>query len=199
MGQGQEIGKALKRLREGAGLSQRQLAERLCIHQPAIARWETGGVQLPVNRLEEVLEVLGYGIDYDLKAVPFASAMKDGVPVRLVRRRSKGLKPAFDSLRVISAGYEFSVNPERPWNVQMRNVETDEMLPGALGVYPERVTAITAHPDGVLVRTRSTVGKIVPSAKLVDGNVVFAYMLAVERDLELSGVSDLPDWNLASL
>ncbi|MHB2029810.1 MAG: helix-turn-helix domain-containing protein [Acidimicrobiales bacterium] len=84
-----ETGAVLKTLRERAGLTQRELAERLGIHQPAVARWEAGRVRIPVNRLEEIVAELGYGLEYSLRAIPLADAITDGVPVTLVDLQPK--------------------------------------------------------------------------------------------------------------
>lgn len=84
-----ETGAGLKALRERAGLTQRELASRLGIQQPAVARWEAGRVRIPVNRLEEIVAELGYGLEYSLRAIPVADAVNDGVPVTLVDRRPK--------------------------------------------------------------------------------------------------------------
>jgi transcriptional regulator with XRE-family HTH domain len=90
MGEAQDVGRVLKRLREGAGLSQRVLAEQLGVQQPAVARWEAGGVQMSINRIDEILAHFGYGVEYDLKAVPINEALTDGVPLQMVRRRPAG-------------------------------------------------------------------------------------------------------------
>lgn len=87
MGEAQDIGLVLKKLREDAGLSQRELAEQLGVQQPAVARWEAGRVRMPVNRIDEILGHFGYGVEYDLKAVPVRDALHDGVPLTMVRRR----------------------------------------------------------------------------------------------------------------
>jgi transcriptional regulator with XRE-family HTH domain len=193
----QDIGAVLKRLREKAGLSQRDLAARLGIHQPAVARWEAGGVRLPINRIEEIVAELGYGVEYDLAAVPVGEALNDGVSLTLVRRRPDLKGASSELLRLRSGAYDFSVNRESPWNVDMWLLETGRRLPGAYAVYPERIEALAAHPDGVLIRFGRTVGKITPSTKTRDdGSVVFTYAVANGKDLELAGVADDPDWQL---
>jgi transcriptional regulator with XRE-family HTH domain len=88
MGDAQAIGLVLKKLREDAGLSQRQLAEQLGVQQPAVARWEAGGVNMPINRIDKILACFGYGVEYALTAVPISEAVSDGVPLQMVRRRA---------------------------------------------------------------------------------------------------------------
>src|ERR1035441_843791 len=85
MTEAQDIGRVLKKLREDAGLSQRDLAEQLGLQQPAVARWEAGGVRMPINRIEEILAHFGYGIEYDLTAIPIGEALSGGVPLQMVQ------------------------------------------------------------------------------------------------------------------
>jgi transcriptional regulator with XRE-family HTH domain len=197
MTEAQGIGLVLKKLREDAGLSQRQLAEQLGVQQPAVARWEAAGVKMPINRIDEILAHFGYGIEYDLMAVPIRQALTDGVPIRMVRRRPPALAANSEDLSVRSGGYKFAVNPDAPWCVDMWDSVTGAKLPGAVAVYPERILGLAPHPDGVLIRFGSTVGKITPNAKRRhDGSLVFTYGLADQRDMELAGVASDPAWPL---
>lgn len=192
MGDAREIGLVLKKLRERAGLSQRELAQQLGVQQPAVARWEAGGVSMPINRIDEILGHFGYGVEYDLTAVPIDAAINDGVALRMVRRRPLKKHPV---LSVRSGNYVFSVNPDAQWCVEMREAKSGRKLPGAVAVYPERIDGMARHPDGVLIRFDRTVGKITPNAKRRDdGSLVFTYSLADERDLELAGVNGDSSW-----
>ncbi|MHB8438219.1 MAG: helix-turn-helix domain-containing protein [Acidimicrobiales bacterium] len=198
MTEAQDIGLVLKRLREDAGLSQRQLAEKLGVQQPAVARWEAGGVKMPINRIDKILAHFGYGIEYDLTAVPIRQALTDGVPLRMVRRRSAALASNTQDLSVRSGEYQFAVNPDAPWCIDMWDIVTGVKLPGAVAVYPERIDGLAPHPDGVLIRFGRTVGKITPNAKRRDdGSPVFTYGLADQRDVELAGVASDLAWPLA--
>lgn len=76
------MGLKLRYLREAAGLTQRELAERLDAQQPAIARLENGHVKPDVATLERIAAALGYRLE--MTAVPFDEAINDGVPVRFV-------------------------------------------------------------------------------------------------------------------
>ncbi len=197
MGEPQDVGRVLKRLREEAGFSQRELADRLGVQQPAIARWEAGGVNIPLNRIEEIVACFGYGIEYDLKAIPLQAALNDGVPFQLVRRRTDD-ETQHERLRARSGNFEFVVHPESGWYVEMSDITTGERLAGALGVYPSRIEGMVAHPDGALVRYGTVVGKVVASAKThLDGSAVFAFFHADQRDLELAGVADDPGWKIS--
>jgi transcriptional regulator with XRE-family HTH domain len=73
-------GQYLRQLREQAGLSQRDLAERLGCQQPAIARLEAGGVRPGLATLQRVVEALGFTLE--LHAVSRDVAMISGVPAR---------------------------------------------------------------------------------------------------------------------
>lgn len=195
MTEAQDIGRVLKKLREDAGLSQRELAEQLGVQQPAVARWEAGGVRMPINRIEEILAHFGYGIEYDLTAIPISEALSEGVPLQMVRRRPEAHKTSSEDLSVRSGDYEFAINPVARWSVDMWEVASGRKLPGAVPVCPERIEAIAPHPDGVLIRFGRTVGKITPNAKRHDdGSLVFTYSLANRRDLELAGVATDPTW-----
>jgi transcriptional regulator with XRE-family HTH domain len=195
MTEAQDIGLVLKKLRERCGLSQRQLAEQLGVQQPAVARWERGGVQMPINRIEEILAHFGYGVEYDLTAVPIDKATREGVPMQMVRRRSAASGSSSKGLSVRSGDYVFAVNPDAGWSVDMWEADSGRKLPGAVAVYPECIEGIAPHPDGVLIRFGRTVGKITPNAKRNDdGSLVFTYFLASRDDLELAGVSQDPVW-----
>ena len=195
MTEARDIGLVLKKLREDAGLSQRALAEQLGLQQPAVARWEAGGVRIPVNRIEELLNHFGYGIEYDLTAVPIETVLSHGVPMQLVRRRTAELRAKWDDMRVKAGDYEFAVNPDTAWSIDMWDTRTGQKVPGAVAVYPERIEAVVAHPDGVLIRFGRTVGKVTPNAKRhEDGSPVFSYSFASQRDRELAGVADDPAW-----
>jgi transcriptional regulator with XRE-family HTH domain len=197
MTEAQDIGVVLKKLREDAGLSQRQLADQLGVQQPAVARWEAGGVKMPINRIDEILAHFGYGIEYDLTAVPIHQALTNGVALRMVRRRPTALVSNPNDLSVQSGEHRFAVNPDAPWCVDMWDVASGVKLPGAVAVYPERIDGLAPHPDGVLIRFGTTIGKITPNAKRRhDGTLVFTYGLADQRDLELAGVESDPAWPL---
>ena len=49
----------IKTFREKAGMSQRDLAEAVCVSQAAVAQWETGGTQPTLDNLRKVADILG--------------------------------------------------------------------------------------------------------------------------------------------
>lgn len=54
----------LKEARKNAGLSQEQLAEKLCVSRQAITKWETGRGLPDVDNLKAVSSLLNVSIDY---------------------------------------------------------------------------------------------------------------------------------------
>ncbi len=53
---------AIKRLRERAGLTQAQLAEKVGASQSAVALWETGARMPRADKLPKLAEVLGCSV-----------------------------------------------------------------------------------------------------------------------------------------
>ena len=56
----------LREARKRAGLTQRQLAERLGVAQPQVARWESGRAAPSFERLKAVLAVCGLDVEISL-------------------------------------------------------------------------------------------------------------------------------------
>ncbi len=195
MDEAQDIGLVLKNLRERAGLSQRALALQLGVQQPAVARWESGRVKLPIDTIEQILRPLGYGVEYNLRAIPIGEAVANGVPLKLVRRASSDNGSTSRSMIITSGSRTFEVYSDAPWNVGMRDRATGKPLPGAT-VYPFAVEDMVWHPDGVLIRYGNTVGKIASVGKSDDlGQAVFSFMHADHRDLELAEVIEIDAWH----
>jgi transcriptional regulator with XRE-family HTH domain len=57
-----DFGSRLQRLRESAGLSQRDVAAQLAITQPAYAKWERYNVGIKPEQIEQLAAVLGVSI-----------------------------------------------------------------------------------------------------------------------------------------
>lgn len=60
------FGEKLRSARKEAGLSQEQLAEKLCVSRSAVAKWESGGGLPDVSSLRLISQLLGVSIDYIL-------------------------------------------------------------------------------------------------------------------------------------
>jgi transcriptional regulator with XRE-family HTH domain len=80
-----KTGALLRRAREDAGITQRELAERLGCTQPAISQAEAGGASLSVATLQRFADALG--CDLQLAIVSRDVALNQGVPGALRRRQ----------------------------------------------------------------------------------------------------------------
>lgn len=56
------IGQAIKKAREGKGLTQKQLAEKLYVDTSLVCRWENGQRSISQQQLTVILDVLGLSI-----------------------------------------------------------------------------------------------------------------------------------------
>lgn len=59
-------GAKIREARERRGLTQRDLAERLCCQQPAVARLEASGVSPNVRTLERIANALGLDLEWQM-------------------------------------------------------------------------------------------------------------------------------------
>jgi predicted transcriptional regulator len=80
------MGRHLRQLREAAGLSQRELAQRLDCQQPAIARLEAGGVMPNLTTLRRIADALE--LELQVQMISREQALATGVPAAMRRRRS---------------------------------------------------------------------------------------------------------------
>ena len=71
-------GSLLRQWRQEAGISQRELADRLGGQQPAIARLEAGGVSPNMRTVERIAEALGCEVQWQM--VSRGTAFNEGVP-----------------------------------------------------------------------------------------------------------------------
>ena len=78
------FGERLHALREAAGLSQQEVANRLGITQPAYALWERRNVSVRVEQLYTLADILGVAVE-DIFYQPNTSRRKGG-PVGKARR-----------------------------------------------------------------------------------------------------------------
>lgn len=58
------LGEKLKKVRKEAGLSQEQLAEKMCVSRSAIAKWEADKGMPDINNLKIMAKLLNVSIDY---------------------------------------------------------------------------------------------------------------------------------------
>jgi transcriptional regulator with XRE-family HTH domain len=80
-----QTGMLLRQARERAGISQRELAERLGCTQPAVSQAEAGGASLSIATLRRFADALG--CDIELAIVSRDVALSQGVPAVLRSRR----------------------------------------------------------------------------------------------------------------
>ena len=69
---------AIRSLREGAGLTQRQLAERIGVTDKAVSKWETGRGQPDVTLVEPIAHALGVSVAELLSGEQIVNANRAG-------------------------------------------------------------------------------------------------------------------------
>lgn len=57
------LGKTIEHLRKQAGLSRKELAERVEVHQTIVGRWESGTAQPRAKSLEKLADVFGISVE----------------------------------------------------------------------------------------------------------------------------------------
>ncbi len=57
------IGEKIRQARKHAGLSQEQLAEKLCVSRSAVAKWETGKGMPDIENLKQLPKILGVTLE----------------------------------------------------------------------------------------------------------------------------------------
>jgi len=85
-----KTGLLLRQAREQAGITQRELAERLGCTQAAVSQFEAGGASLHIGTMERIADALG--CELQIGIVSRDVALNEGVPVKL-RRRTYGARP----------------------------------------------------------------------------------------------------------
>lgn len=105
----------LQRLRKSKGLSQEDLAARLCVSRQSVSKWETGLAYPETEKLLALCEILGADLDYLLRdrltesareskvPSPFIPYLKTWVKIYLKDREFHG----FYCVAIIEAGEEF--------------------------------------------------------------------------------------------
>ena len=68
----------IKQLRESAGLTQAELARRLGVPQPQVARWESGRRHAKIDSLQRIADALGLNLQVIFSAgVPTKNPERD--------------------------------------------------------------------------------------------------------------------------
>ncbi len=84
------LGERIKALRKNAGLSQEQLAEKLCVSRQAVTKWETGSGIPDINNLQCIAKLFDVSVDslLDLSGGTPAAVIKE--PIDLMQYQKPG-------------------------------------------------------------------------------------------------------------
>ena len=118
------LGLQLTRLRQEAGLTQAQLAQRMGTSQPAISKIESGRTLPTIKLLDRLARVTGKPIELVLDGELGGSLTRE----EIARRAKKAL-----------AGYQFN-----PWERSPSNAEAKSLI--ADGLTPERFQSAAPAP-----------------------------------------------------
>ncbi|MBR5152465.1 MAG: helix-turn-helix domain-containing protein [Clostridia bacterium] len=83
------FGRKIVKLRKRAGLTQKELAEKLIVSDKAVSKWETGGGYPEITLIPALAEVLGVSIDYLFKGDTQGIAIAGNILVDVVHMIDK--------------------------------------------------------------------------------------------------------------
>lgn len=90
----------MRQARVSAGLTQRELAERLGTHQPVIARWESGATRPDFDSVVRAVEACGYDLHVELRSVDHDTVL---VKRELAKRPAERLADLVDAVSAFDA------------------------------------------------------------------------------------------------
>lgn len=93
-------GQLIRQARVGAGLTQRELAERLGTHQPVIARWESGATRPDFDSVVRAVEACGFDLHVELRSVDHDTVL---VKRELAKRPAERLADLVDAVSAFDA------------------------------------------------------------------------------------------------
>lgn len=93
-------GQLIRQARLSAGLTQRELAERLGTHQPVIARWESGSTRPDFDSVVRAVEACGYDLHVELRSVDHDTVL---VKRELAKRPAERLADLVDAVSAFDA------------------------------------------------------------------------------------------------
>jgi len=93
-------GQLIRQARVSAGLTQRELAERLGTHQPVIARWESGATRPDFDSVVRAVEACGYDLHIELRSVDHDTVL---VKRELAKRPAERLADLVDAVSAFDA------------------------------------------------------------------------------------------------
>lgn len=93
-------GQLIRQARVSAGLTQRELAERLGTHQPVIARWESGSTRPDFDSVVRAVEACGYDLHVELRPVDHDTVLAKR---ELAKRPAERLADLVDAVSAFDA------------------------------------------------------------------------------------------------
>ncbi|HZD22959.1 MAG TPA: helix-turn-helix transcriptional regulator [Acidimicrobiia bacterium] len=100
-------GQLIRKARTRAGLTQRELAQRLGTHQPVIARWENESTRPDFDTVVKAVNACGFDLHVELRPVDHDTVLVKRELARRPADRLAGLVEAvsaFDTMSVASDG-----------------------------------------------------------------------------------------------
>jgi transcriptional regulator with XRE-family HTH domain len=173
----------IKALRTRAGMSQKQLADATGVGIPQVSKWETGRVDIPTSRIQEIAKVLRTTPDQllsDSVVFPYQSTVVGGysLPQSEKQRRERALI----SERERAADHSDEATPEQNAVVVPLEGSSEERMRQNLPIYGTALGA-PRQVDGEAVEqvtlNKAEVLEYVKRPVLLNGNAL-AYGLRVQ-------------------
>ena len=96
-------GQLIKKARVSAGLTQRELAQRLGTHQPVIARWENESTRPDFDTVVKAVEACGFDLQVELRPVDHDTVLVRRELAKRPAERLAGLVVAVAAFESMSA------------------------------------------------------------------------------------------------
>ena len=95
-------GQLIRRARLSAGLTQRELAQRLGTHQPVIARWENESTRPNFDSVVKAVEACGFDLQVELRSVDHDTVLVRRELAKNPAERLAGLVDAVSAFEAMS-------------------------------------------------------------------------------------------------
>ena len=95
-------GQLIRRARLSAGLTQRELAQRLGTHQPVIARWENESTRPDFDSVVKAVEACGFDLHVELRSVDHDTVLVRRELAKHPAERLAGLVDAVSAFEAMS-------------------------------------------------------------------------------------------------
>lgn len=96
-------GQLIKKARVSAGLTQRELAQRLGTHQPVIARWENRSTRPDFDTVVKAVEACGFELHVELRSIDHDTVLVRRELAKRPTERLAGLVGAVSAFDAMSA------------------------------------------------------------------------------------------------